>query len=73
MQDAHIRSVMKGVTWRIVASLTTMVLVFYFTGDLVITAEVGVLEMVTKYAFYYLHERAWNATTWGKVLVEQRA
>jgi len=68
--DTHTRSVTKGVTWRIIASLTTMGLVFAFTDDLVLMAEVGVLEVLAKLLFYYLHERAWDAAAWGRVPVQ---
>ncbi len=67
--DSHTRSVTKGVTWRIVASVTTMGLVYAFTGDLMLMAEVGVLEVLAKLTFYYMHERAWERVAWGKVLV----
>ena len=63
--EKHMRSVMKGVSWRVLATLTTMVLVFIFTGDLMIMVEVGVFEVVLKLIIYYVHERAWNAVPWG--------
>jgi uncharacterized membrane protein len=44
-----------------------MGLVYVFTGDLILMAEVGALEIIAKITFYYLHERAWTAVAWGKV------
>jgi len=44
-----------------------MILVLIFTGDLALTAGVGFFDVTLKLMFYYLHERAWNRTTWGKV------
>ena len=67
MQETHIRSVIKGLTWRIIASLTTMGLVYAFTGDLILMAEVGALEVIAKLTFYYFHERAWGNVSWGRV------
>lgn len=67
MHETHTRSVVKGVTWRVIASLTTMGLVFAFTGDLVLMAEVGAFEITAKIIFYYLHERTWARVAWGKV------
>lgn len=66
IKDSHTRSVIKGVTWRVIASVTTMALVYLFTGDLALTAEIGVLEITAKIIFYYLHERAWEHVSWGK-------
>jgi len=65
--ETHMRSITKGATWRIIASVTTMVLVYAFTGDLTLVAEVGALEVTAKLLFYYLHERAWGRVRWGKV------
>ncbi len=41
-KETHTRSVAKGITWRVIASVTTMVLVYIFTGDLTIVDEAGV-------------------------------
>lgn len=66
--ESHTRSVAKGLTWRVIASGTTMGLVFLFTGDIVLMAEVGLLEATAKIAFYYLHERAWGMVSWGRAV-----
>ena len=64
--ETHTRSLAKAVTWRIVATLTTMLLVFIFTGNLVVSGGVGLTEILSKMVLYYLHERAWNATSFGR-------
>ena len=65
MTETHTRSVIKGISWRFIASLTTMVLVFIFTGDLMLVAGIGVFEATAKIALYYVHERAWGKVRWG--------
>jgi adenylylsulfate kinase len=55
-------------TWRVVATCTTIVLVYAFTGQIVTALEVGSLEAIAKLIFYYLHERGWSYVRWGKVL-----
>ena len=65
MRETHARSVVKTVIWRFIASLTTVVLVFIFTGDLTITVGIGIIDIIAKMIFYYLHERAWNMVKWG--------
>jgi len=67
MKESNFRSLVKGVTWRIIASTTTMVLVYVFTGDLAIVASVGVVDVTAKIFFYYMHERVWGAVSWGMV------
>jgi len=65
MKEKHIRSVMKSISWRVIATLTTVMLVFIFTRNWVISVEVGSLELILKIAFYYVHERIWNIIKWG--------
>jgi uncharacterized membrane protein len=41
-------------------------LVFIYTGNLVISGSVGLLELVLKTVIYYIHERAWNVIGFGR-------
>lgn len=65
MRESHTRSIIKGLTWRFVATLTTMMLVYIMTGNLALVASVGALDLVIKLLFYYLHERTWGHVSWG--------
>ena len=67
MHEKHTRSVAKGISWRVIASLTTMILVYIFTGRLEMAAGIGLLEVISKLLFYYGHERIWNHIKWGKI------
>lgn len=64
--EKHVRSFAKAISWRIVATLTTMLLVFAFTGSLMISGGVGIAELVVKILVYYLHERVWNMVDFGR-------
>jgi adenylylsulfate kinase len=70
MKESHSRSVIKGVSWRIIASVTTMSLVYIFTGDFFLVASVGVIEFIAKVTLYYFHERAWGRVNWGLVRIK---
>ena len=65
--ETQIRSLVKTLSWRALATLTTMGLVYLFTGEVVIALEVGSLEVVAKLLLYFLHERVWNLISWGKI------
>jgi len=65
--ETHMRSVAKAISWRIVATLTTIFIVFAFTGNLVISGGVGLTELTTKIVIYYVHERVWNAIGFGRI------
>ncbi|MBD3426552.1 MAG: adenylyl-sulfate kinase [Candidatus Omnitrophica bacterium] len=53
-------------SWRVCATITTMLLVYIFTGRLVIAVGIGVVEVAVKMALYYFHERAWDRIRAGK-------
>jgi len=66
MIDENKRSALKTMSWRIIATATTMLLVYIFTGQLVLTLGVGFFEVVLKIVFYFLHERTWNRIKFGR-------
>jgi len=64
--EKPIRSLIKAISWRIVATLTTILLVFAFTGNLVLSSGVGIIEFSLKPLIYYVHERIWNMSNFGR-------
>ncbi len=64
--DKHKRTIAKTISFRVLATITTMILVYIFTKDLAITGSIGLLETVSKLVLYYGHERAWEKIHWGK-------
>ncbi len=66
--DSHLRSVVKGFSWRVLATLVTMVVVFLYSGELAIAALVGSTDAVVKIMLYWGHERIWQHIHWGRVL-----
>ena len=71
------RSLVKTMTWRLIATTDTFLLTFlaakWFGSDMGISggeattlaATVASLEVVTKMALYYIHERSWARLDWG--------
>jgi adenylylsulfate kinase len=70
-KETNKRSWVKSITFRILATVTTMILVYIFFGRLDIAAVIGGLEIVLKLILYYYHERFWNRVSWGKIIVEE--
>lgn len=58
-KQSRIRHLAKTITWRLVGTVDTILLGWLVSGDATIGLTIGGLEMVTKMALYYLHERAW--------------
>ena len=66
------RSGAKAVTWRVIATTTTMSLVYIFTGELDLSLGVGFFDVLTKLVFYFLHERAWDRVWYGREVKADR-
>jgi uncharacterized membrane protein len=64
--ERPIRSLAKAISWRVTGSIDTMLLSWFFTGNLTIAAAIGLTEVVTKMVLYYLHERVWNRIPLGR-------
>ncbi len=61
------RSVVKTVSWRVIATALMFVTVWFFTGAFYVSLVSSVVAGVINTIAYYLHERLWNKTKWGKV------
>jgi len=64
--EAHSRTIAKAISWRAIATLTTMTIVFLFTRRIILSLGVGLAEVIAKITFFYLHERIWEKISWGK-------
>jgi uncharacterized membrane protein len=67
---AHVRSFVKGVTWRLVGSIDTTFLSWFITGNLPGAFKLGGFEIITKIVLFYLHERIWVHVKWGRIFEE---
>jgi adenylylsulfate kinase len=65
-EESAWRSVYKAVSWRILATLTTTLLVYAFTRRTDIAVTIGLLEGVAKMGLYFGHERVWNRLNVGR-------
>ena len=66
-KESHIRSILKGLSWRFVATATLIALAYFKTGDITFALELGAIEFVVKFLLYYLHERAWQLVPRGGI------
>ncbi|TDU43869.1 putative membrane protein [Gelidibacter sediminis] len=60
------RTLLKTISWRVVGTLATVVISYVITGTLALAFSIGAIELVSKMALYFFHERAWNTIKWGK-------
>ncbi len=65
-KETNLRLVVKGVSWRFVATATTIVIVYLFFGRLDLAVMAGIIETVLKVALYWIHEKFWQKIRWAK-------
>jgi adenylylsulfate kinase len=66
--ETHLRSVVKGMSWRLVATVVTTIVVFIYSGELAAAAIVGSVDAVAKIGLYWGHERIWQRIHWGRIV-----
>ena len=58
-KESHLRSILKGLTWRVIASSVIFAITYLTTGEIRTAVTVTSIEFPVKLLVYYLHERAW--------------
>jgi uncharacterized membrane protein len=64
--DSHLRSVVKGFSYRVLGTLFTTTLSFVMTGSVKTAALLGSAEVTCKIVLFWGHERAWARVRWGR-------
>lgn len=68
--ETNKRSIAKGISWRVIATSTTILIVYFFFDRLDLAIAAGMIETFLKVGLYWLHERAWFKVRWGKKKIE---
>ncbi len=72
-KDRHLKSILKGITWRIIATFTTIFIAYFITGKVIFALEIGGIEFISKIIIYYIHERLWiNLPIFKTTFVQKR-
>jgi len=69
-KETNKRSIVKGISWRVVATSTTIAIVYFFFDRLDLAIAAGMIETVLKVGLYWAHERLWFKIRWGKKKIE---
>ncbi len=65
-RESHSRSVIKAVSWRVLGTIATSIIVFAFTRRWAVSLFVGAMEFVSKIGLFWLHERIWDRVSFGR-------
>jgi len=69
-KETNQRSIVKGISWRVLATSTTIIIVYVFFDRLDLAIAAGMIETVLKVGLYWAHERAWFKVQWGRKKIE---
>ena len=76
MKDkSYKRHIAKTITWRLIATVDTILLSWLITGNPLTGLKIGIAEVFTKMILYFFHERVWfkiNLSKDGKVLESRK-
>lgn len=59
------RHILKALTWRLIASVTTFLIGWIATGDIRAGLSIGAFDFTIKLVLYYIHERIWYKSKYG--------
>jgi len=66
-KESHTRTILKTMTWRVLATTTTVTIAYFVFGDITNALKVGGIEFFAKMIIYYFHERAWQLVPRGGI------
>lgn len=57
--ETHLRSIYKAISWRMFATMLTIVISYIVTHHIKYALSIGSIEIFAKILLYYIHERFW--------------
>jgi adenylylsulfate kinase len=69
-KETNKRSIVKGISWRAIATTTTIIIVYFFFGRLDLAIAAGMIETVLKIGLFWGHERIWHKVRWGQKKID---
>tara|TARA_B100000609_G_C16972358_1_gene309578 strand:- start:159 stop:386 length:228 start_codon:yes stop_codon:yes gene_type:complete len=60
VRESRKRSLLKAVSWRMLATATTIIIAWAVYRDIRPALAIGGIEFLAKFLVYYLHERVWQ-------------
>ncbi len=63
---SHRRSIVKAMSWRIIATLVTFLVAYLITKEAVWAISISFGDAIIKIGAFYSHERLWNRIGFGR-------
>jgi uncharacterized membrane protein len=65
--ETAVRSLVKAYSYRCCGTLTTVVISYIITGQIMVSLGIGFTEMIVKPFIYWAHESVWSRVNWGRI------
>lgn len=69
MTDSSSRTIAKTISWRVVATITTFIVSYLASDNIVIASSIAGSQIIIHTVLYIIHERIWNKIKWGKIII----
>ncbi len=69
--ETHLRSVTKGMSWRVIATSVTTIVVWLISGEVSMALLAGLSDSLIKVGLFWWHERVWQTVAWGRQSIQQ--
>ena len=70
--ETHLRSLVKGISWRVIATLVTTIVVWFISGEVSMALFAGAIDSFLKIGLFWGHERIWQMVIWGRTIPNQK-
>lgn len=64
--ESHSRTLMKSITWRIIAVIVAFIVAYAFTRKPLESGGIAIVANLINMIIYYIHERIWNKISFGR-------
>lgn len=71
--DSPKRSLAKTISWRVFSLFVTFSVTLLITRSTAFAFSVSILDNLIKMFSYYVHERCWTSTDWGRVNTDENS
>ena len=65
--ETHLRSIVKAISWRVIATLVTTIVVWLISGEVAMALFAGASDSLVKIGLFWGHERLWQQIRWGRI------
>ncbi len=66
--EKHSRTIVKSITWRIVAFISSLIIIYFLTNNWNTALYHATIIHIVKTILYYIHERVWNLSNFGQII-----